>query len=332
MDITLTDSQKALFPSYLDKWLKIGFTTGKTDRMSAEEGVRNAYEIAGFKPPQRILWLGSPFAGALFDTAVQASANKKSPKPISTPIPPAAKPILEAVMEALFSVPGLSAYSIDDLWSLAHALNLSNVSYGQHDAAILCFYDFFAEVCGIEECKKLSGLNQIANSSGWWWAYDSLAVMTDRPLKLTLDERGNFHAEKTWALLYPDGFGICSVRGVTVPPWIILEPSSITVAHIDAEPNVEIRRVMLDKFGWGRYILESGAVAIDSDDWGTLYRKEVPEDEPLVMVKVVNSTPEPDGHYKDYLIRVPPTMTSAHEAVAWHTGLEKDEYAPNVET
>jgi len=331
VDITLTEAQKALFPAYLDKWLKIGFRSGPADRAKAELGVATAYSQAGFPPPERILWLGSPFAGALFDTAIQF-ASKQMPESVTTPIPSAAKPILTSVHNALSTVIDPLVLSINDLWTLAHHLNISNVSYGQHDAAILCFYDFFAEVCGIEDCKKLSGLNQIAESSGWWWAYDKLAVMTEPPLKLTLDDRGNFHADTDWALLYPDGFGICSVHGVTVPPWIILEPSSISVAHIDAEQNVEIRRIMLNKFGWGRYILDSGATVVDQDDWGTLYRKEVPGDESLVMIKVVNSTPEPDGHFKDYLIRVPPTITKARKAVAWHIDMAAQDYIPNVET
>jgi hypothetical protein len=55
-------------------------------------------------------------------------------------------------------------------------------------------------------------------------------------------------------------------------------------------------------------------------------------DEPLVMVKVRNSTPEPDGAYKDYFLRVPPTMRTAREAVAWTFGLEAEDYKPTQET
>lgn len=50
------------------------------------------------------------------------------------------------------------------------------------------------------------------------------------------------------------------------------------------------------------------------------------------MVKVVNSTPEPDGSYKDYFLRVPPTITTAHEAVAWTFGKTAETYAPAIET
>ena len=39
------------------------------------------------------------------------------------------------------------------------------------------------------------------------------------------------------------------------------------------------------------------------------------------MVEVVNSTPEPDGSRKTYFLRVPPTIGTAREAVAWTFGL-----------
>jgi hypothetical protein len=50
------------------------------------------------------------------------------------------------------------------------------------------------------------------------------------------------------------------------------------------------------------------------------------------MVKVINSTAEPDGTYKEYFLRVPPDVSSAREGVAWTFGLEPHEYAPAVES
>ena len=50
------------------------------------------------------------------------------------------------------------------------------------------------------------------------------------------------------------------------------------------------------------------------------------------MVKVVNSTPEADGSFKDYWLRVPPTITTAHAAVAWSFSETPASYAPEVQT
>ena len=111
-----------------------------------------------------------------------------------------------------------------------------------------------------------------------------------------------------------------------------MEPGSLLVSEIENERNAEVRRVMMNVFGQDRFLLLSGAKAIHSDDFGTLYRKELPGDEPLVMVKVVNATAEPDGSFKDYFLRVPPHIVRAREAVAWTFGKREMDYEPAVET
>ena len=88
---------------------------------------------------------------------------------------------------------------------------------------------------------------------------------------------------------------------------------------------------MIERFGESRYLEESGAELQSEDRYGQLFRKVLPEED-FVMVRVKNSTAEPDGSYRYYYIRVPPTVTSAHEAVAWTFGLQPDEYNPDVET
>jgi len=117
-----------------------------------------------------------------------------------------------------------------------------------------------------------------------------------------------------------------------VESYVVDNPERITVADIEAETNAEVRRVKIERIGQGRYLLDSGAREVHRDDYGTLYRKEVPGDEPLVMVKVLNATPEPDGSFKDYFLRVPSTMRTAREAVAWTFGKNPDNYEPGQET
>jgi hypothetical protein len=122
------------------------------------------------------------------------------------------------------------------------------------------------------------------------------------------------------------------IKGVMVPAFVVVCPDWITVKHIETEANSEVRRIMIERFGQARYLQESGAKEIHADDWGTLYRKEVAGDEPLVMVKVPNSTPEPDGSFKDYFLRVPPNVSRARQAVAWTFGKEEAEYNPAIQS
>jgi hypothetical protein len=71
---------------------------------------------------------------------------------------------------------------------------------------------------------------------------------------------------------------------------------------------------------------------VHRDETGVLYRKEFLNDEPLVMVKVINSTVEPDGSFKSYFLRVPPSMTTAREAVAWTFDMSPESYELDEQT
>jgi hypothetical protein len=78
---------------------------------------------------------------------------------------------------------------------------------------------------------------------------------------------------------------------------------------------------------------ESKAKTIDASDYWKLHKIEFADDEPLVMVELVNSTAEPDGSFKTYFLRVPPQIERARQAVAWTFGKNNErDYEPLVET
>ncbi len=89
---------------------------------------------------------------------------------------------------------------------------------------------------------------------------------------------------------------------------------------------------MLEYYGYDRYLASSGARHQHRDETGVLWRIELADDEDVVMVEVVNSTPEPDGSHRTYWLRVPPATRTAREGVAWTFGLHPDVYEPLVQT
>jgi hypothetical protein len=85
---------------------------------------------------------------------------------------------------------------------------------------------------------------------------------------------------------------------------------------------------MVERYGLSRFIRDSNATRIDHDErWGTLYHRALDNDEPIVMVEVINRSPEPDGSFRHYHLRVPPTCRTALEAVAWTFNMPPQEYA-----
>ncbi len=207
--------------------------------------------------------------------------------------------------------------------------------YGQHDAGWLAFYKFFADECGLtKQTQKLRGLWELAQSAGWALPYQNICFVSERHNILRRDEQGRLHCDNAAALEYPDGWKLYYWHGVKVPERIILNPETITADEIANEENAEVRRCMLERFGRENFLGLPSCKKVHSDDWGDLYRNDEIRDrngDPYCFVKVVNSTPEPDGTFKDYILRVHPRCKTAFEAVQ-STFPRIERFAPAVET
>jgi len=162
--------------------------------------------------------------------------------------------------------------------------------------------------------------------------FGEIVFVSKPPVSCKMDEDLRFHSFSAPALIYEDGYELYSIHGVTVDKRTVMAPETLTVSDIESEINLEKRRIMMDRFGISRYLLESGAEVLNEDRYGTLYRRRLPGDEPLVMVRVINSTPEPDGTLREYFLRVPPFMRTAKEAVAWTFNFAEDQYQPEEES
>lgn len=161
---------------------------------------------------------------------------------------------------------------------------------------------------------------------------DDVAFVCEQPQVLSIDTGGRLHNESGPAIKFADESTYYVWHGVNVESRIVEDPSSITLEEIESTTNTELRRVLIERFGQSRYLQESGAELVQEDEWGSLYRRQFQWDEPLVMVRVINSTAEPDGTFKEYFLRVPPETTTAKEAVAWTFGLSTEEYELDQQT
>lgn len=187
--------------------------------------------------------------------------------------------------------------------------------------------DFFGELQ-----KEIDIWAYLAHAAGGYYFCDSICFACTKPFAFTNNDIGRPHNASGPAAVWNDGFRVYAWRGVVVDPSFIENKSSITCEKIGAEKNAEMRRVMIDIYGESRYLQDAGAELVFQDKYGALYRLEIPGDEPIVMVKVKNSTPEPDGSYKNYFLRVPPEMVRPRQAIAWTFGLNESEYCPEFES
>ncbi|GGV06008.1 hypothetical protein GCM10010182_25560 [Actinomadura cremea] len=198
---------------------------------------------------------------------------------------------------------------------------------GQHDAPWLALFESLGRLDG-----PLSGVAEVARTAGWWWPYERLVICSERPTELHRDEPGRLHRGDGPALAHPDGFALHAWRGMPIPPDFVASLTDLTADRILHEDNAELRRVMLEIFGYDRYLADTGAKPVHQDETGVLWSIDLQDDEPVVMVEVVNSTPEPDGTYRTYYLRVPPSTRTAREGVAWTFGVDEADYHPEKQT
>ncbi|MGW5737869.1 MULTISPECIES: DUF6745 domain-containing protein [Streptomyces] len=331
------------------RWRRAVAATGPADRAAAEAGVRLAYRRAGLPEPERIHWAASPLEAVRRVTAERDGLGRSVRDAVRSR-PWAAE---RASVHARLGPGGWSEHwnaTGARLWDITQALAsrirtgvveeltdgdhtaetavrlvLLDAVLGQHEAAWLCAFD-------TSEGSPLDGLAAVARAAGWWWPFERVAIVCERPLELHRDEAGRLDRADGPALAFPDGFALHAWRGMPVPEEFLGELSALTPERIRAEENAELRRVMLEHYGYDRYLDESGAVPVHRDETGVLWRVELAGDEDVVMVEVVNSTPEPDGTRRTYWLRVPPATRTAREGVAWTFGLHADVYEPVRQT
>ncbi|MEV4556009.1 DUF6745 domain-containing protein [Kitasatospora sp. NPDC049285] len=352
-------------------WRGVAAATGPADRATAEQAVRDAYRAAGLAEPVEFRWHPSPLAavtdllahrgefGAGVREQIRTRAWERARTRAFTAHGPAGWTEIwgatGAELAATASLPAerVRAAVLDHFapepepldWAESRKpenkaarktagdaraeirLALLDAVAGQHDAPWLAAFD----TAGTGD-EALAALASVARQTGWWWPYERTVLLSERPVALHRDEAGRLDRADGPALAYADGFALYAWRGMPVPADFLDQLTGLTAERIRAEENAELRRVMLEHFGYDRYLADSGAEPLHRDETGILWRIQLPDDEPVVMVEVVNSTAEPDGTFRTYYLRVPPGTRTARAGVAWTFGVSEDDYRPQRET
>ena len=281
----LTDEQEALMPAYRDKWLQIGLATGAVDMPQAQRAIKAAYKAASFKPPKVYLRSYSPIGGALVAMILQQGVRQ-----------------------------GVEQGVRQGVWQQI---------YGAMDAPWLSLYNYFLEVCGLACCVPLQGLMNLATCCGWWAPYSNVAIVQDRPSIIAMDGQGRLHHESAMAVSYPDTWGIYAWHGVLVDKEVIEHPEQITLEHITKENNAEKQRVLLERYGWDRYLDDTHAVLRDCDTEPSgaaglrgLYQCIIQHRAVQILACCCASTG------KTFHLEVPPNIDNCRQAVAWLANTE----------
>ena len=329
----LTNEHQAQLKPWADRWIANAMSTqpmSADDKLDCVTHVNNLYKAANLNPPEHVLFVSSPMALVLVGGLVSAIYEMGDKSPMT---------VLELVklvnsgelltkgndekwysnpykMKSLSKKLGFGTLGIDCIRQVHNMWNGGNQWSGW-----VSYLSFFRHVAKLDiDYSKWDCYEKLTELSGPRVLHEKFCVISDRPEILTVNSQNQPHGVKKPFCKWRDGSALYSVNGVRVPAYIVETPEKLTVEKIEKESNLEVRRVMIDIYGQEKFLLDSKSEVIHSDDFGTLYSKVLPGDEVLMMVKVVNSTPEPDGSFKDYFIRVDPKayggLKTARAAVA----------------
>src|SRR5574341_1000824 len=360
----LTPEQEAALVAYRDEWLAHGRSCAPADRAATEATLASMYIALGEQPPI-FWWCDGPAVGSLVRTLLRANlwANLRDNLWDNLGANLGANfranlwdnlwANIRANLRANLGA-NLRANLRDNLWdnlwdnlgaNLGSNLrdnledNLGDNLYwwlwGQHDAAWPAFCawpDVALRPMHTDDHRaRLAWWLTLSRSCGWWHPYRGVVFVCERPARQAVDGQGRLHHETGPALLCRDGWPVYAWHGVRVSADVIERPDTITPSTIQAEANAEVRRVMIERMGWERWLVASGAQPVHRDRFGDLYQTEL-NGARIGVAIVTNSTPEPSGEHKRYPLLVPLEHETAHGAIASTFGLTAAQYAPVVES
>jgi hypothetical protein len=196
----------------------------------------------------------------------------------------------------------------------------------------LSFYDYLDNCENFKETKikTVKPIFDLFDHVGWVWFFETYVVLSKKPVLLSYDESNRLHNDKDMAIKYEDNEGIYSWHGFFIPEeknWIIANSERITPELIEKEKNVEIRRIMLEIFGFEKYLSQRKGKVLSEDVDGAGNPRRLIEvkvgSETVRIIELINSTIEPDGTRRKFFIGASPGK-NPHEVVANSFGVNPD--------
>lgn len=174
-----------------------------------------------------------------------------------------------------------------------------------------------------EKCAKLSGFRYV---------HEEFCMVSERPIKLSVDAQNRPHSNGSPSHIWRDGFFINFWHGVRLPNDIW--STQLTIEKISSEKNAEVKRTMMEIYGMDKYLDDCGANPIDQtiDQHGNPVELFMLPNSQLPIVRVVNSSPEPDGSFKNYVLTATKKVNRAVDALASLAGTTADKYIPVLES
>lgn len=124
---------------------------------------------------------------------------------------------------------------------------------------------------------------------------------------------GRLHREDGPAILWCNGVRGWYIQGVEVNEKIVMEPQSIGFDDIQACENSEVRSIMIDRYGWLRYLGDSRAIIVDQRHNDIENTKEILFKTDKNGLRLVVTCPTG----RVFVLRVPKNVKTCVDAQKW---------------
>ena len=173
---------------------------------------------------------------------------------------------LEPAITELYRLLGKSAPQFVYADSILHAQTIiadstgdrsyhSTSFWGQQDYYWVAFYRFAEKYLAVkyEKSAQLALWETLAESCHWFWPYAKVCIVSHKPTKLTVDQRGRLHNDSGSAIEYRDGYAQYYLHGVSVPKELAeINKSDMNPADLGKYKNAEVRMQAIKKLGVNR--------------------------------------------------------------------------------
>ena len=200
--------------------------------------------------------------------------------------------------------------------------NFSSDSLTEYATYIDYYISELGCICQLEEWEIYKSIAE----NCWIVIFlNNICIVCDRPLKLSLDSSDRLHAEGEPALQFADGFTFYYNHGVRLPEkYGKLHPQEWRSQWLLEQKNAELRRVLMQGIGYERLCQELQTVEVDS--WQEYSLLNISDDVDIEPIQLLTMTCPSTGHL--HVLRVPPYLDSAREAIRWiNWGTSPEEFA-----
>jgi hypothetical protein len=129
----------------------------------------------------------------------------------------------------------------------------------------VCYLTAFRDVLGLRlpVYRQFQYWEKAALYGGFRLMLPGRCIVSDFPDRICVDPQWRPHCDNGPSHCWSDGWELWCLHGIAVDEQIVLRPETQTVEQMDNEKNADVQALRIERYGWPRYLRETGAACLD---------------------------------------------------------------------